>query len=632
MTHTQSIARILTIMAAFLLVPFAGARGDASDSANRALLIKTDSGYIYGEGWGETPGDADKAALQNLLSKIDLKVDSRFVSNEREETHNDNIELKTDVQSVLNTYSQATLTNTETFYYNDGDKGVYMLRYMTRDNLEKMFAARRDRVEDYVRNAVRSEEKGRVDDALRYFYRAYVLLHSLRQPSQEKLTINGEERNLEIWIPEAMRSILEQVEAQVAEVRKDNTVDMLFTYKGEPVEGLDFTYWNGKTNSPLHSVKDGMGQLSFPPDFKPEDVVVTVETRYEEQAISDRELEAMMGSFRHLSFPASRKTVGTSGKALKEDKTAKKELAGLVSMGRREGVTPLPKGDAKEYDAVIAQVLKSVSSRNYKPDPALFTDEGLDMFGRLLGYGKASLIGTPDPGYYPFGDKVVCRSVPMQFSFSNNRRSFVEDVTFTFNADRKIESVAFGLGGAARRDIFSQGGNVWSDSIKMVIVTFLENYKTAFALKRLDYIKSIFDEDAYIIVGHKLQKLQQTGGDSRGFSVGAEYEFQKKTKGEYMAQLAKCFGSNEFVNINFSDNDVQKAAFGGDTFGIQIRQDYYSEHYGDQGYLFLFVDLNEADKPVIKIRTWQPERNADITPMIPKSSRDYGIYGVYSFE
>ena len=46
----------------------------------------------------------------------------------------------------------------------------------------------------------------------------------------------------------------------------------------------------------------------------------------------------------------------------------------------------------------------------------------------------------------------------------------------------------------------------------------------------------------------------------------------------------------------------------------------------------MFVDLNEADKPIIKIRTWQPERNGDITPMIPKSSRDYGIYGIYSFE
>ena len=99
-----------------------------------------------------------------------------------------------------------------------------------------------------------------------------------------------------------------------------------------------------------------------------------------------------------------------------------------------------------------------------------------------------------------------------------------------------------------------------------------------------------------------------------------------------MSQLEKCIKSYEYFNINFSDNDIQNAAYGGVTFGIQIRQDYYSEHYGDQGYLFLFVDLNEADKPIIKIRTWQPERNPDLTPMLPKNNRDFGIYSNSMFQ
>ena len=81
--------------------------------------------------------------------------------------------------------------------------------------------------------------------------------------------------------------------------------------------------------------------------------------------------------------------------------------------------------------------------------------------------------------------------------------------------------------------------------------------------------------------------MQRLDGDGGGLSTVPQYEFVRKSKEEYMSQLEKCFKSNEYVNINFSDNDIQKAAYGGDTFGIQIRQDYYSEHYGDQGYLFL---------------------------------------------
>ncbi len=610
------------------------ASAQSSEIQSKLIQIKTGPEYIYGEGMGETPAEADRNALANLLSKIGTTVQSSFSMTEEETLTNDALDSKRDVKSVMNTYSQATLNNTEIVNYRDENGMFCQLRYMLRTELEKMFEHRRDRVEDYVRTALRSEEKGRVDDALRFLNWAYVLLHSLQYPSDVKMKVEGEEQLLVNWIPNRMRDILGEVKVEVANVEPapENRVDVLFTYKGEPAAGIDFTYWNGKVNSPVNGVKDGMGQLSFPADYPVNDVMLVVEASYAEASQSDRELESMIATFKPLAFPEARKVIGVEGKAIKADKGAEKNFQAQVEAGKREGVTPLAKKDAKDYDAILTEVLKSVKGKNYKPDASLFTEEGLDMFNRLLGYGKASLLGEPDPGYYPFGERVVARSVPMKFSFENNRRSFVEDVTFTFSPDKRIESVAFGLGGAARKDVFSQGVGAWSDSVKMVIVTFLENYKTAFALKRLDYIRNIFDENAYIIVGHKLQKMQRLDGDGGGISTVPQYEFVRKSKEEYMSQLEKCFKSNEYVNINFSDNDIQKAAYGGDTFGIQIRQDYYSEHYGDQGYLFLFVDLYEADKPIIKIRTWQPERNPDLTPMLPKNNRDFGIYSNSMFQ
>ena len=46
-----------------------------------------------------------------------------------------------------------------------------------------------------------------------------------------------------------------------------------------------------------------------------------------------------------------------------------------------------------------------------------------------------------------------------------------------------------------------------------------------------------------------------------------------------------CYQSNQFINIRFADNDVVKMGAGGETYGIQIKQDYYSSNYGDHGYL-----------------------------------------------
>lgn len=622
--------KLVIILMSMLAPSLLAAQG--IDAQLRIAAVKSDSNYIFGEGWGDTPAEADKNALASLLSKIGTTVDSRFNLIEEETLDDNGLDSKRDVKLVMNTYSQATLTNTDAINLRQKNGEYYQFRYMLRLELEKIFNNRKDRVEDYVRTAMRSEDKGRVDDALRYLNWAYVLLHSLQHPNEVKMEIEGDRQLLVNWIPNKIKDILEQVSVEVANVSDDNQVDVMFYYKGKPATGVAYTYWDGKSNSPINTAKDGISRLSFPVDQPVNDVSLVLETTFSESSQIDRELDMMMNSFKPLKFTEAHKSIGVQNKTLKADKGVRKDFQAQVTAGKREGVTPIEKKDAKEYAAIISEVLKSVKNKSYKPNRDFFTEEGLDMFNRLLSYGNATILGDPDPGFYPFGERVVARSVPMQFSFKNNRRNFVEDVTFTFSPDKKIESVAFGLGGAAREDVFSQGIGAWSDSVKMVIVTFLENYKTAFALKRLDYIRSIFDDNAYIIVGHKLQQMQRTDNDGTGFSMVPKYEFVRKSKEEYISQLEKCFKSNEFVNINFADNDVQKSAFGGDTFGIQIRQDYYSEHYGDQGYLFLFVDLNDADKPVIKIRTWQPERDPELTPSVAKGSRDFGIYSNSNFQ
>jgi hypothetical protein len=67
--------------------------------------------------------------------------------------------------------------------------------------------------------------------------------------------------------------------------------------------------------------------------------------------------------------------------------------------------------------------------------------------------------------------------------------------------------------------------------------------------------------------------------------------------------------------------DVIKLGKGGETYGIQIAQDYYSSSYGDKGYLFLEVDINNPKQPIIKVRTWQPEKDPN-----------FGLYGPGDFK
>ena len=145
---------------------------------------------------------------------------------------------------------------------------------------------------------------------------------------------------------------------------------------------------------------------------------------------------------------------------------------------------------------------------------------------------------------------------------------------------------------------------------------FLENYKTAYALKRLDYLRTIFDDDAVIIVGHVATRLERKATDGIQYTAHRYVQRTQYSKEQYLQNLARCFQSNEFVNIRFANNDVRKARKG-EEYGIQIKQDYYSSSYGDVGYLYLQVDLNDRHQPIIKVRTWQPEPDPEV-----------GLYGI----
>ena len=278
----------------------------------------------------------------------------------------------------------------------------------------------------------------------------------------------------------------------------------------------------------------------------------------------------------------------------------------------------------EEFNTAVLAIIEAVKKKQYATVKQYFTDEGFGMFDALVHYGDARILGTPALNFYELQGRTICRSIPMSFTFKNNKRKFTEDVTLTFNSEKKIESVAFGLSKNARDAVFEKQAP-WSDDVRMSIVTFLENYKTAFALKRLDYIRSIFDDNAIIIVGHVTKAAPKSGENAR-YSNSDIVKYNRLDKNTYLDNLEKCFKSNEFINIRFSDNEISRMGVGGDTYGIQIHQDYYSSSYGDTGYLFVLVDLNDVFQPCIKVRTWQPERDPNLNANGGWDNPHYGLY------
>ena len=604
----------------------------AQTAEERAEQMKANAEYICGEGWGDTYNSADQAALADLISKISLNISNSFEIKEEEFNTNSSFDSKTAITSVMNSYAQATLTNTFNLVISNTPQ-THVLRYIRKSEVNKIFDERKEKVFDYVRSAMRAEEKAKIDDALRNYYWAFAMVRSLQYPNSVKMTIDGVQRLLVTWIPQQIEEIMSNLSTKIAS-KDGNEINLFIKYKGEPVTSLDYTYFDGQTWSNLYSAKDGMGIVELRPGVDVNSLQLKYEYEYADQCQIDKELESVMQLFKGTSFKNASVYINNLDKKSAVSSEAKKEFEKSVKTESAANLETLSKVEnEKELADIMTRVINAIKAKDYDSVSDCFSEDGLEMYKKLLNYGQARLLGDPQFSFYTMGKRVVCRSIPMAFSFKNNRRKFVEDVTFTFDENKKIECVAFGLGSQAKTDIFNKGVGAWSDYAKMVIATFLENYKTAFALKRLDYLESVFDDNATIITGHIIKKAPKVAMEGESFinSNNKLIKYTRQTKSEYMRKLKMCFQSNQFINIRFADNDVVKMGAGGETYGIQIKQDYYSTNYGDHGYLFLMVDFNDPDNPSIKVRTWQPDRNPNINSNLPRSNRDWGIIGPGNF-
>jgi hypothetical protein len=215
------------------------------------------------------------------------------------------------------------------------------------------------------------------------------------------------------------------------------------------------------------------------------------------------------------------------------------------------------------------------------------------------------VISTDGCRYVKLGDEIQCRSIPMSFTFSKGKNQ-LENVVFTFNSAGKIDGVQFALEERAARNIM--GNTDIDETARLTLVNFMENYKTAFSLQRWDYIESIFSDDAVIITGRVLQKSEQVT-DAHQVSLD-NVVYTRMSKTEYINRLKRT--KKEWINIKFGSTNVEKS-MQQNQYGICLLQDYYSSNYGDHGYLFLLIDATDKDRPVIRIRTWQPE-TAGSTP------------------
>jgi hypothetical protein len=538
--------------------------------------IKADTSLIWCEASGKTLAEADKLADEEFNKMLSKKLKNSILTSVQSSSSVSNSQEK-GIQLVL-----SELRNTSLRKVLIEKRTTYVIRYLSKHEYELNLELKKNRIVTLIESAEEAEKNLRIADALKYYYWAYAL--SIVYPGTLRTTVNQSTDNsltqfLDSHIPEVIKSVsFFATDSANSDISKSFRIQ--FYSQGKPVQNVNFRFWNGISWSDIVYANNGTAIIDIYPSYSIKDLKIGIEYAN----ILESKFDPYLNKSLQLTF----------NQPFKDERN-------VIFQSPEVKNVEMVRADVKR---AINELLLHLQNRDLKNDNNLFTVDGFDVYKKLMVYGNASIFKVED-NYtsYLIGGQTYVRSIPFTFSFQNNSVKFSENLCFEINEEGKINNITFALSDKAVKDIMSQ--DRWAMSSRLQIIHFMENYKTAYALKRTDYIEKIFSDNALIIVGQKVEESEELDGSK--YSLSEEnYEFTKLTKEQYLSRLRKVFSKNEFINIRFEDNIVKKRDNESNVYGINIRQNYFSTNYADEGYLFLMIDMKDTLKPIIYVRSWQP--------------------------
>lgn len=575
--------------------------------------IKKNSNYIWGEGNGTTMSDAEGEALRQMSVQISVSV----YNSSYDEESNDNSVQKAVLQSV----SSAKFTNVQMRVLEE-EPNAKVFCFMSRSEVKKMFEKRANHIVNMVDAGKTAESRMMIDEALRNYYWALVLAKTTPEPVE--IEFNDKKGEATSLLPIKIKSVLAMINASVKEIQYDKNIILGFTYNGKPVSSLNFKYNDGQSIVGPIVARDGIGEASMasiPADGK---LHLTYELRFRNEV--DPTDSDIAGAFNAGILPNINSSVAIAIKSNSKKKAAAPVLASAEILAAqptndKHSIAMQNADNTDDLQKAVLAVEAAISSNNPKSAFNYFTPEGYTLFANLMAKnGKVTLVGKAQSHNFIIADGyIIGRATNIKRQFRNGK-AFMEKLVYRFNPEsRKIESVAFALTQRAENDIMNAAAS-WPEVSRWAILNFMEDYQTAFALKRTDYINSIFSDDALIITGTILKKLnnaERAFDRSKSLDLGGpkDIAYSQLSKTEYIDRLRKIFSTREYVHLQFEDNVTRMidlpAINGinkGAAFGIEIKQRYESTGYSDDGYLTMVFDTR-GKLPIIHVRLWQPDKN-----------------------
>lgn len=137
---------------------------------------------------------------------------------------------------------------------------------------------------------------------------------------------------------------------------------------------------------------------------------------------------------------------------------------------------------------------------------------------------------------------------------------------------------------------------------RMMILDYVEHFRTSYNQKDLKFLRQVFSDDALIITG-KVIKVRK----SEMAPSGNKVIYTTQTKQQYLENLSRAFKSNSYIKVQFDNVVIVEHPTIHGIYGVTVHQKWNTARYSDEGYVFMVWDFRKPDTPQIHVRTWQPD-------------------------
>lgn len=196
------------------------------------------------------------------------------------------------------------------------------------------------------------------------------------------------------------------------------------------------------------------------------------------------------------------------------------------------------------------------------------------------------------------------RNIPLilkPFDSNNSQDDDYQEAVASFDKQGNLVSFYLSISMNLYMNVIRENREVSDLRRRQLILDYVEQFRTSYNQKDLDFLQAVFSDDALVITGKVIKR------QADGIRLPDKIVYKKQSKKEYLTNLERVFRLNKHIRVTFDEIEVMRHPANKDFYGVTLHQGYTSDSYHDDGYLFLLWDFRDEAHPLIHVRTWQPD-------------------------